>query len=76
MTRATLAGNPLELGKLNGCPVLRRGSFGKSELATTKFVAELGVSYVLLPKIGESIVAHHNQLRPCPVPLEPGSLSG
>ena len=41
-------------------------------MAPTKSAAKMGRNYVLQPRIGKNIVAYHNQLRPRPVPQDPG----
>jgi len=63
---------PFEVGQTVWLARPKKWKFGKKWVGPYKICSQNGVNYVLQPRIGKSIVAHHNQLRSCPVPLDPG----
>ena len=63
---------PFEAGQTVWLARPKKWKFGKKWIGPYKICSQNGVNYVLQPKMGKSIVAHHNQLRFCPVPLDPG----
>ena len=49
---------------------LKKWKFGKKWIGPYRISSQNGVSYVLVSNTGKSLVAHHNQLRLCPNPLD------
>ena len=41
----------------------------------TKFSQEMGVNYRVVSTKGKTLIAHHNLLKPCPVPIDKGTPS-
>ena len=62
---------PFEAGQSVWLARPKKWKFGKKWIGPYKICSRNGVNYVLQPKIGENMAAHHNQLRPCPVPQDP-----
>ena len=63
---------PFEAGQTVRLARPKKWKSGKKWIDPYRICSRNGVNYVLQPKIGENIVAHHNQLRLCPVSQDPG----
>ena len=46
--------------------------FGKRWTGPYKVLARNGVNYRLISSVGKTLVAHHNLLKPCPIPMDKG----
>ena len=46
--------------------------FGKRWTGPYKVLARNGVNYRLVSSVGKTLVAHHNLLKPCPIPMDRG----
>ena len=46
--------------------------FGKRWTGPYKVLVRNGVTYRLISSVGKTLVAHHNLLKPCPIPMDKG----
>ena len=42
-------------------------------MARTRYCEEMGVNYKLGSSTGRTLIAHHNLLKPCPLPIDKGT---
>ena len=66
------AWSPLETGKTVWLRRPKSWKFGRKWVGPYQISCRNGVNYTIRSHNGRSIVAHHNQLKPCPIPLEQG----
>ena len=64
--------NPFEIGQAVWLLLPKKWKFGKKWVGPYRVCSQNGVNYQLSSKTGNRLVAHHNQLRPCPIPLDQG----
>ena len=64
--------NPFEIGQAVWLLRPKKWKFGKKWVGPYRVCNQNGVNYQLSPKTGNRLVAHRNQLRPCPIPLDQG----
>ena len=63
---------PFEKGQTVWLARPKQWKFGKKWVGPYEVCSQNGVNYVLRSNTGKSLVAHHNQLRPCPTPIDQG----
>eukprot|EP00794_Sanderia_malayensis_P021278 gene21278-biopygen16313 len=63
---------PLQPGQAVWLARPKKWKFGKKWIGPYTICSNNGVNYVLRSNIGKTFVAHHNQIRPCPTPLDKG----
>ena len=65
-------GTPFVAGQAVWLARPKKWKFGKKWISPYKICSQNGVNYVLQSNTGKRIIAHHNQLWACPIPLGPG----
>ena len=66
------AWSPLETGQTVWLRRPKSWKFGRKWVGPYQISSRNGVNYTIRSHNGRSLVVHHNQLKPCPIPLDQG----
>ena len=61
---------PFDIGQAVWLRRPKSWKFGRKWVGPYEIVSRKGVNYNIRSNAGRSLVAHHNQLKPCPIPLD------